>query len=123
MQYVFIKNIKNLLKNGSNEEDVNRKINLQTIITTHSSHIVSDCDFDDIKYFQRITSTSVISKNVKHLETEYKDESDPDNRRFKFLKQYLTLNYAEIFFNQKQIRDLQKENNDLIVEELFLHLL
>ena len=103
MQYVFIKNIKNLLKNGSNEEDVNRKINLQTIITTHSSHIVSDCDFDDIKYFQRITSTSVISKNVKHLETEYKDESDPDNRRFKFLKQYLTLNYAEIFFADKVI--------------------
>lgn len=103
MQYVFIKNIKNLLRDGSKGANVNQKINLQTIITTHSSHIVSDCDFDDIKYFQRISSTSVISKNIKCLEAEYKDESDPGNSRFKFLKQYLTLNYAEVFFADKVI--------------------
>jgi predicted ATP-dependent endonuclease of OLD family len=34
---------------------------------------------------------------------EYKDEDDPDNKRFKFLKQYLTLNYAEVFFADKVI--------------------
>lgn len=103
MQYIFIKNIKDLLKDGSKGDDIRNKINLQTVITTHSSHIVAECDFDDIKYFQKITPTNVISKNMRSLEAEYKDENDPENKRFKFLKQYLTLNYAEIFFADKVI--------------------
>ncbi|MCQ5146610.1 ATP-dependent endonuclease, partial [Enterocloster bolteae] len=97
------KNIKSLLKEVSLGGDGRNKIKLQTIITTHSSHIVSECEFDDIKYFQKISGTSVISKNLKNLEADYKDESDPENKRFKFLKQYLTLSYAEIFFADKVI--------------------
>lgn len=103
MQYVFIKNIKSLLKEGASGTDGKKKINLQTIITTHSSHIVSECDFDDIKYFQRISQTSIVSKNLKELELKYKDEDDPQDSHFKFLKQYLTLNYSEIFFADKAI--------------------
>lgn len=103
MQYIFIKNIKDLLMNGSIGENLINKINLQTIITTHSSHIVAESDFNDIKYFQKVSATSVLSKNLRNLEAEYKDENDPDNKRFKFLKQYLTLNNAEIFFADKAI--------------------
>lgn len=103
LQYVFIKNIKNLLSEGISDEEGNRLIDLQTIITTHSSHIVSECDFDDIKYFKRTSNSSVISKNLKDLEIKYKNEKDPKNNHFKFLKQYLTLNYAEIFFADKVI--------------------
>ena len=43
MQYVFIKNIKDVLIDGSIGEDLQHKINLQTVITTHSSHIVAEC--------------------------------------------------------------------------------
>lgn len=103
LQYVFIKNIKNLLSEGISDEEGNRLIDLQTIITTHSSHIVSECDFDDIKYFKRTSTSSVISKNLKDLKIKYKDEKNPQNNHFKFLKQYLTLNYAEIFFADKVI--------------------
>lgn len=103
MQYIFIKNIKDLLKEGSRGEQLINKINLQTVITTHSSHIVAESDFNDIKYFQKTSATSVISKNLRSLEAEYKDENDPDNKRYKFLKQYLTLNKAEIFFADKAI--------------------
>lgn len=103
MQYIFIKNIKDLLKDGSIGNDLINKINLQTVITTHSSHIVAESDFNDIKYFQKVSATSVVSKNLRNLEAEYKDENDPDNKRFKFLKQYLTLNNAEIFFADKAI--------------------
>ena len=102
LQYIFIKNIKELLQSEKICADGN-VINVQTIITSHSSHIVSESDFDDIKYFCRISPSEVISKNLNSLEAEYKDESDPDNKRFKFLKQYLTLNYAEIFFADKVI--------------------
>ncbi|WP_461812614.1 AAA family ATPase [Faecalimonas sp.] len=103
LQYVFIKNIKNLLAEGISDDSGKALINLQTIITTHSSHIVAECEFDDIKFFRRVDNTNVDSKNLKELEIEYKDEKDGENNHFKFLKQYLTLNCAEIFFADKVI--------------------
>ena len=99
MQYVFIENIKSLLNRGIEREDgQNRK--LQTIITTHSSHIISKSDFNDIKYLKR-ENNRVISKNLKSLEIEYKKDGKEQN--YKFLKQYLTLHRAELFFADKAI--------------------
>lgn len=67
MQYVFIKNIKNML-----DTETKGKINLQTIVSTHSSHIVSQSDFNDIKYFYKDEqSNNVISKNLSDLENLY----------------------------------------------------
>ena len=103
MQYIFIKNIKELLREGSSGENDKKEICLQTIMTSHSSHIVAACDFDDIKYFHRVTASSVYAKNMKDLEIAYKDEKSPQNNHFKFLKQYLNLNYAEVFFADKAI--------------------
>lgn len=100
MQYIFIKNIKSLLKDGIQRQDGNNR-ELQYIITTHSSHIVSESDFDDIKYLRKQTKNSVISKNLKDLEKEYIDNGEEQN--YKFLKQYLTLNRAELFFADKAI--------------------
>lgn len=99
MQYVFIKNIKNLL-NELREIPEQSRLNLQTIISTHSSHIVAESDFDDIKYLKRITGCSVESKNLKSLKENYSD-SDIRKQHYKFLKQYLTLNRAEVFFADK----------------------
>ena len=102
LQYIFVKNIKELLREGKKCKD-GSDIVVQTLITTHSSHIVAECDFDDIKYFCRVSPYAVISKNLCSLEAEYKDETDTNNKRYKFLKQYLTLNYAEVFFADKVI--------------------
>lgn len=107
MQYVFIKNIKALLK-GNRERDDGITIQLQTAITTHSSHIVSECDFNDIKYLRKSKSTfDVKAKNLKALQDEYKSGDENKDaklkRSFKFLKQYLTLNRAELFFADKAI--------------------
>lgn len=101
MQYIFIKNIKSLLKDGIKRSDgIERK--LQYLISTHSSHIVSESNFDDIKYLQKdITNNSVISKNLKDLEKEYEDCGEEKN--YRFLKQYLTLNRSELFFADKAI--------------------
>ncbi|MBY0245509.1 MAG: ATP-dependent endonuclease [Sphingobacteriaceae bacterium] len=102
MQYVFIKNIKSLLKDGIIINEVEQSsINLQYFISTHSAHIVSDCDFNDIKYFIRIDSNSVKAKNIKDLENEYKRNGEDAN--YRFLKQYLTINRAELFFADKAI--------------------
>ncbi|WP_129021464.1 ATP-dependent endonuclease [Edaphocola flava] len=98
MQYVFIKNIKKLLGEGIKRDDgIERP--LQYIITTHSSHIVADSDFDDIKYLKIIVKNSVTAKNLKDLRVQY----DADQKQYQFLKQYLTISRAEIFFADKAI--------------------
>lgn len=98
MQYVFIKNIKSLLAQGIVREDGdNRK--LQTVITTHSSHIVSESNFDDVKYLKKEGENTVIAKNLLDLKKQYED----DLTQYQFLKQYLTISRAEIFFADKAI--------------------
>lgn len=95
MQYVFISNIKNMLLQNSQSEPA---INLQTILSTHSSHIVSQCDFEDVKYFHK-SEDNVASLNLKDLKIKYKGKESA----WKFLKQYLTLNRSELFFADKAI--------------------
>jgi len=100
MQHVFIKNIKELLREGIKREDDNNRA-LQYIVSTHSSHIVSESDFDDIRYLKKTGESSVIAKGLKSLEAEYVEAGDDKN--YRFLKQYLTLNKAELFFADKAI--------------------
>jgi len=97
MQYIFIKNIKKLLEEGKKGND-GKDINLQTVISTHSSHIVSESYFEDIKYFKKEAS-GITSKNLSSLREEYGN----GNGYYKFLKQYLTLHKAELFFADKAI--------------------
>lgn len=109
MQYVFIKNIKELLGDGIKRKD-DKSTPLQCIVSTHSSHIVSDTDFDNIKYLKRIESeNSVVSKNLQDLKSLYisKDENGNEKKdekaAYRFLKQYLTLMNSELFFADKAI--------------------
>lgn len=96
MQYVFIKNIKSLL-----EEEGKDLKDLQTIISTHSAHITSQSNFNDIKYFYK-ANNNIVVKNLSELEAVYGTD-DEDKRNFQFIKQYLTLNRAELFFSDKII--------------------
>lgn len=97
MQYVFIKNIKSLLKNRIQIDGIGER-NLQYMITSHSSHIVADSDFEDIKYLKKAAG-EVFVKNLKELKEDYALKTE----QYQFLKQYLTLNRAELFFADKVI--------------------
>lgn len=98
MQYVFIKNIKKLLATGIRRDDgIHRS--LQYLITTHSSHIVADSDFDDIKYLKAESKNNVLARNLSDLRKQYED----DTNQYEFLKQYLTISRAEIFFADKAV--------------------
>jgi predicted ATP-dependent endonuclease of OLD family len=106
MQYAFIRHIKDFLTEQTAFRD--EPLTLQTIISTHSSHIVSQGNFNDIKYFYRNSGTTVLSKNLKDLYARMvKAESGVDKDRqesaFRFIKQYVTLNRAELFFAEKAI--------------------
>ena len=100
MQYVFIKNIKALLEDAANGTDDAIPFNLQTIITTHSSCITAESDFNDLKYFHRFEANKVQAKNLRHLQEQYTQGNPKD---YQFLKQYLTLNRSELFFADKAI--------------------
>lgn len=106
MQYIFIKNIKKILTQHCLA--AGKDFSLQTIISTHSSHIVSQCDFEDIKYFLRQSSTSVKSRSLKTLFSKMVTSEDvptkeEQERAYRFVKQYVTLNRAELFFADKAI--------------------
>lgn len=106
MQYVFIKNITKLLKDGivlkDSSGNISKKIPFQYIISTHSSHIVANCqDFNSIKYLKKESINDIKAKNIKDLEKEYTDAGKEKN--YRFLKQYLTINRAELFFADKAI--------------------
>lgn len=113
MQYIFIKNIKNLLSEGVKKGDDIRP--LQYIITTHSSHIVADSDFDDIKYLKLQSKNSVVAKNL----TDLKEEYDVDTPQYDFLKQYLTISRAEIFFADKAV--LIEGDTERLLIPTFMH--
>ncbi|MFW0738691.1 ATP-dependent nuclease [Flavobacterium sp. T12S277] len=101
MQYVFITNIQSLLEEGIIKGGCAKK-KLQYIISTHSSHIVSNCkDFNSIKYLKKESLNSIMAKNLRDLESEYTIAGEEQN--YKFLKQYLTLNRSELFFADKAI--------------------
>ena len=99
LQYIFIRNIKSHIKAHRKNllEDKNKQ--LQILITSHSSHIVSECNFDDIIYLKK-NENKVIAKSFNSLKDEY---SGDEQKGFKFVKQYLTINRSELFFADKVI--------------------
>lgn len=90
IQYIFTSKIRNILQSIDN---------LQTVITTHSSHIVSQCKFEDIRYF-KVSPTGVV---IKNFYSELKKLYGDDSSSFNFITQYLTLDACELFFASKAV--------------------
>lgn len=86
MQQLFIKQI---------QKFINEKWwNIQIIITTHSSHIVSSSNFENIRYFIKKDNWTEIKNLNNFIDSE-------DNKSF--VKKYLTLEKADMFFADKLI--------------------
>ncbi|WP_025683987.1 AAA family ATPase [Paenibacillus maysiensis] len=84
------------------------QIQAQVIITTHSSHIVSNSNFESIRYFLRnnrhVVVKDMMKFSVKDKDT-IKDEEDTeyDIDTLQFLKRYITLVKCDMFFADKVI--------------------
>lgn len=89
MQHVFIKNIKKFIKDK-------KGWNVQVVITTHSSHIVSGSGFKCIRYFD-VSEKTLVVKNLSKFEKEEGVDT------IKFLQQYMLLNRCDMFFADKII--------------------
>ncbi len=91
MQYKFIDKIKKVFEGIDN---------LQTMITTHSAQIVSNCDFKDIRYLLNENNQNI---KIKNFHSELKESYGNEQDEFKFIEQYLTLQASELFFANKII--------------------
>ncbi|MBC7146822.1 MAG: AAA family ATPase [Thioclava marina] len=96
MQYVFADKIHGL---------ISQIPNLQALLTTHSSHIVSKSNFEDIRYLSRPSPAEPVTIKNFHtdLSARYEELGADGAALFQFLKQYLTINSAELFFASKAI--------------------
>lgn len=104
MQQVFISQIKRTLKEIKEKEN----LSVQIIISTHSSHIVTEAGIDVDRSFERIRYFSKLYDNIKRrYKIEIKDfnefRKESDKETFRFLKQYMTLHRCDIFFADKLI--------------------
>ena len=93
MQQTFIKNIRDFIKK--------KEWNVQIIITTHSSHVVADCGFEGIRYFDK-SEKKIEVKNLTKFKKNIVIKEGNDNT-IKFLKQYMTLYNCDMFFADKII--------------------
>jgi hypothetical protein len=91
MQQTFIKNVKSFIQK--------KDWDIQVVITTHSSHIVADSGFENIRYFEK-TNKKVVVKNLSEFQNKT-NKTDP--LTITFLKQYMTLYNCDMFFADKII--------------------
>lgn len=105
MQQVFISQIKRTIKETKEKEGVF----VQIIISTHSSHIVTEAGIDVERSFERIRYfAKQFIKGENRYKIEIKDfnefkHKESDKETFRFLKQYLSLHRCDIFFADKVI--------------------
>jgi len=97
MQQVFISQIKGILDDAKRDG-----VFVQLIITSHSSHILSEAGIDSEKGFKRIR---YFDRSLKGIEVKDFNSLKISNEKqtARFLKQYLTLHKSDLFFSDKVI--------------------
>ncbi len=91
LQQVFIRNVLDLMKGG--EED-SGAFHSQTVVTTHSPHILYERGFQPIRYFRRQNVVGEQATEVLNLSAFY--SQNPNERDF--LQRYLKLTHCDLFF-------------------------
>lgn len=97
MQQVFISQIKGILDEAKKDN-----IDVQLIITSHSSHILSEAGIDSDKGFKRIRYFNRIKGGIEVKDFNSLKISN-EKQTARFLKQYLTLHKSDLFFSDKVI--------------------
>ncbi len=95
VQQVFIRQAHKILRN---HVDLGRSPNFvtQMVVSTHSSHIAHECEFDSLRYFRRLPSgdKAIPISCVVNLEDAF--GVDPDTKRF--VTRYLRVTHCDLLF-------------------------
>lgn len=95
VQQVFIRQAHKILRN---HVDLGGSPNFvtQMVVSTHSSHIAHECEFDSLRYFRRLPAgdKAIPTSCVVNLENAF--GADPDTKRF--VTRYLRVTHCDLFF-------------------------
>ena len=91
LQQVFIRNVLDLMRDGEGDGGAFQS---QTVVTTHSPHILYERGFQPIRYFRRLNIGGEQTTEVLNLSEFY---SRTANER-DFLQRYLKLTHCDLFF-------------------------
>jgi predicted ATP-dependent endonuclease of OLD family len=91
LQQVFIRNVLELMKGGKEDGGAFQS---QTVVTTHSPHIVYERGFQPIRYFRRQNIAGEQTTEALNLSAFY--NQNPKERDF--LQRYLKLTHCDLFF-------------------------
>lgn len=94
IQYIFAQKIEDILKEVPN---------MQTIISTHSPHIVSNHPFENIRYMSLKNGKNGNNIEIKNFYNELSKKYSGERKEFYFLTQYLSVQSSELFFADKAI--------------------
>ncbi len=101
VQRVFVSNAYNVLRNHPELKNKDKKDNpeyyTQLVISTHSSHIINDVDFKELRYFKRMSATSLLPMNHTIIANMSELFASP-KEELKFVRKHLKLTHCDIFF-------------------------
>ncbi|MGB7323798.1 MAG: AAA family ATPase [Rubripirellula sp.] len=96
VQRVFVAKAYEKLRNHAKLGDL-PQYRTQLVVSTHSSHVVNDVDFKDLRYFRRcasdksVTMDHTVVENMSDLFVKPKEE-------LRFVRKHLKLTHCDIFF-------------------------
>ncbi|CAM1364402.1 putative ATP-dependent endonuclease of the OLD family [Tenacibaculum litoreum] len=100
MQEVFIRKLYEIADTFSKQLNNGKNWPVQFIVTTHSTHIANEADFESIRYFLS-KGENELQTYIKDLNEEFsKSENETDKN---FIHKYLTLTKCDLFFADKAI--------------------
>ena len=95
VQQVFIRQAYRVLRKHDNLGEA-KNLKTQLIVSTHSSHIAHECDFDNLRYFRRLPANSqtIPISCVVNLGTVF--GTDVETKRF--VTRYIKVTHCDLFF-------------------------
>ncbi|MBN8623688.1 MAG: ATP-dependent endonuclease [Flavobacteriales bacterium] len=100
MQQIFIKKLHEIAEKFSETLNDGKHWPVQFVVTTHSTHIANEAEFEAIRYF--LTSKNEQRETtIKDLRAEFNQEDLRTDKEF--LHKYLTLTKCDLYFADKAI--------------------
>jgi predicted ATP-dependent endonuclease of OLD family len=95
VQQVFIRQAYKILRNRPELGD-SKDFVTQMVVSTHSSHIAHECDFDSLRYFRRRPGGDRLIPTSCVVSLENAFGADGETRRF--VTRYLRVTHCDLFF-------------------------
>lgn len=96
LQTTFISYLENFLKDNTSHS-------IQTIVTTHSSHIANAVPFEQVRYFRKHLNNIKCKNLVDFKQDEAISNEDKRRENIDFLQKYINLSHCDLYFCDKAI--------------------